>query len=281
VRAWAVLLAAAAIVAACGGDDEPTASRLLTETAFADKAAAAIVTESELKAEPASALRVRVSADTSLNTFALPLKEPYADYKAQPAQLDAILRSVVADAEGTMENGNRERSFADVRTRVLPILKPITALRGLADEPATKPFPGSVYIAYLVEQADSLTAVTNADLERWARPLEDVHRIAVANLLRQTNREEPLRCEEELCGWASGDGWDAARMIVPQLRRQIVARIGPAVHAVPTEGVYVALPIKLADRIRSRVQHDFVTADNPVSQDLFVERGGELVVLRA
>jgi hypothetical protein len=103
----------------------------------------------------------------------------------------------------------------------------------------------------------------------------------VDNLLRQTNRDEPLRCEEELCGWASGDGWDAARLIVPELRRQIVEKIGPAVYAVPQESVYVALPIKLADRIKTRVEHDFVTADNPVSQDLFVERGGELVVFRS
>jgi hypothetical protein len=48
---------------------------------------------------------------------------------------------------------------------------------------------------------------------------------------------------------------------------------------VPSESVYVALPIKLADRIKSKVEHDFVTAPNPVSRDVFVERGGELVVL--
>jgi hypothetical protein len=32
-------------------------------------------------------------------------------------------------------------------------------------------------------------------------------------------------------------------------------------------------------RERSKVEHDFVTAPNPVSRDVFVERGGELVVL--
>jgi uncharacterized protein YtpQ (UPF0354 family) len=279
VRAWALALAFVAILAACSGGDSPPAD-LLTETGFADKAAAAIITESELRAEPLPGPKVAVASDTSLDTFTLPLAKQYAEYKAQPERLDEIVGAVVAEAEGTVESGNAETDFAEVGPRILPILKPITALRGLNEEPATTSFPGGLHVAYLVERPDSLLAVRPADLERWGRSLEEVHQVAVDNLLRQTNREEPLRCEEELCGWASGDGWDAARLVVPKLRQQIVEKIGPAVYAVPRESVYVALPIKLADRIKTRVEHDFVTADNPVSQDLFVERGGELVVLR-
>jgi hypothetical protein len=280
VRAWAFALAFVAVVAACGGDDEPVPAQPLTETAFADKAAAAIITETELNAVRVGALRVDVSSETSLNAFSVPLKEPYAEYRAQPSRLDELLDALVADAEATMENGNAEQSFPQVRSRVMPLLKPITALRGLKSPPATTGFPGNLFVVYLVERGDSLTAITKADLERWDRSLEEIHALAVDNLLRQTNRQEPLRCEEELCGWASGDGWDAARLIVPELRRQIGQEIGPAVYAVPMESVYVALPIKLADRIRPRVQQDFVTADEPVSQELFVERRGELVVLQ-
>jgi hypothetical protein len=278
VRAWALVLASVAIVAACGGDDQPSAE-LLTETGFADKAAAAIITGSELRAEPLRGPKVAVASDTSLNTFELPLPQPYADYKAQPGRLEEILRGVVAEAETRMERGNAQTRFSEVRSRIVPLLKPVTALRRLADDPATTRFPGHLYVAYLVERPDSLTAVSQDDLKAWGRSLGEVHEVAVANLLRQTNRDEPLRCEEKLCGWASGDGWDASRLVVPELRRQVVREIGPAVYAVPTESVYVALPIELADRIRSRVEHDFVTAKNPVSQDLFVERGGELVVL--
>jgi uncharacterized protein YtpQ (UPF0354 family) len=279
VRAWAFFLAFVAIVAACGGDDAPSAEPL-TEAGFADKAASAIITGSELSAERRGP-NVAVASDASLDTFTLPLTKPYAQYEAAPERLDEILSGIVAEAESTMEAGNANASFAEARSRVFPILKPITALRGLEQEPATTEFPANLRVAYLVEGPGSLKAVRPADLDRWGRSLDEVHEIAVANLLRQTNRDEPLRCEEELCGWASGDGWDAARLLVPELRRQIVERIGRSVYAVPQESVYVALPIKLANRIRPRVEHDFVTADRPVSQDLFVERGGELVVLRS
>jgi hypothetical protein len=280
VRARALAIVFVALLAACGGDDQDRSTGPLTETGFADKAAAAILVESDLRAQALGDLRVAVASDTSLSSFTLPLARAYADYKARPARLNEILRGVVADAEATMSAGNAKTTFAQARSHILPLLKPVTALRGLTQEPATTPFPGNLHIVYLVQLAHSVMTVRPDDVERWGHSLRDIHELALANLLRQTNKEQPLRCEEELCGWAAGDGWDAVRLAVPELRRQIVEEIGPAVYAVPMESVYVALPIKLADRIRPRVEQQFVTAENPVSQDLFVERHGELVVLR-
>ena len=280
MRAWAPALAFVAIAAACGGDDRGSAEPL-SEAGFADKASAAIITGSDLQAQPLKGLKIVVASDSSLDTFALPLDEPYSDYKARPERLDEILGSVVDDAEATMERGNGKRSYAEAREHVLPVLKPITALRRIEDEPATMRLPGSMYAVYLVQRKDSTMAVREADLERWGHSVAEIHRAALDNLLRQTNREEPLKCEQKLCGWASGDGWDAPRMLVPELRRQIEREIGPAVYAVPMESVYVALPIRLADRIRAKIEHDFVTAESPVSKDLFVERDGELVVLQS
>jgi hypothetical protein len=279
VRARVFALAFVAIAAACSGDDQ-SSSEPLSAAGFADKASAAIITGSDLQAQSLRGPKVVVTSDASLDTFALPLDEAYADYKAAPQRLDEILGTIVDDAETTMKRGNAKRSYADARDHVLPILKPLTALRRIEDEPATMRLPGNMYAVYLVQQKDSTTAIREADLQRWGHSLADLHRVALANLLRQTNREEPLKCEQKLCGWASGDGWDAPRMLVPELRRQIERNIGPAVYAVPMESVYVALPIRLADRIRAKVEHDFVTAESPVSKDLFVERGGELVVLR-
>jgi uncharacterized protein YtpQ (UPF0354 family) len=279
VRGRALALVLVALLAACGGEGQERSTGPLTETGFADKAAAAILIESDLRAQALGGLRVAVASDTTLSSFTLPLTKAYAEYKARPARLNEILRQVVADAEATMSAGNEKTTFAQARSHIFPLLKPVTALRGLTEEPAATPFPGNLHIIYLVQLTHSVMTVRPEDVERWGHSLRDIHELALANLLRLTKKEQPLRCEEELCGWASGDGWDAVRLVVPELRRQIVEEIGPAVYAVPMESVYVALPIKLADRIRPRVEEQFVTAKNPVSQDLFVERQGELVVL--
>jgi uncharacterized protein YtpQ (UPF0354 family) len=281
VRAALVLAACFALLAAIAGcsDKSTPSAPPLSIAAFKEKAAAAIITGSDLQAEPGFGPKVDVTAPESLNTLSAGVEEAYASYKRDPAKLDERLDNFAEDAETRLARGNADASFRDVRDVILPVLKPQTAFRRLSDQPAVTPFPGNLRVAYAVQKPDSFMLVTPADLERWQQSVGDIHRLALANLLRETRREQPLRCEEKLCGWASGDGYDAARLVVPELRAAIVRKIGPAVYAVPRESVYVALPIRLAERIKSRVEHDFVMAPNPVSGDLFVERGGELVVL--
>jgi uncharacterized protein YtpQ (UPF0354 family) len=281
VRAALVFAACLALLAAATGcsDKSKASSEPLSIADFKEKAAAAIITGTDLRAESGFSSKVNVSATDSLNTMSLGVEKAYAAYKRNPAKLDEILKGFVQDAKTRMARGNANASFSSVRGLVFPILKPKTSFRRLAEQPVATTFPGELRVAYVVQRPDSFTLVTSADLARWKRSVADVHRLALANLLRETHREQPLRCEEKLCGWAAGDGYDAARFVVPELRAEIVRKIGPAVYAVPRESVYVALPIKLADRIKDRVARDFVTAPNPVSRDLFVERGGELVVL--
>lgn len=281
MRAALVFAACLALLAAATGcsDKSKASSEPLSIADFKEKAAAAIITGTDLRAESGFSSKVNVSAPDSLNTMSLGVEKAYAAYKRNPAKLDEILKGFVQDAKTRMARGNANESFSSVRGLVFPILKPKTSFRRLAEQPVATTFPGELRVAYVVQRPDSFTLVTSADLARWKRSVADVHRLALANLLRETHREQPLRCEEKLCGWAAGDGYDAARFVVPELRAEIVRKIGPAVYAVPRESVYVALPIKLADRIKDRVARDFVTAPNPVSRDLFVERGGELVVL--
>jgi uncharacterized protein YtpQ (UPF0354 family) len=280
VRAALVLAACLALLAAATGcSDKSKASQPLSAAAFKEKAAAAIITGTDLRAESSFSAKVEVTAPDSLNTLSLGVEKAYAAYKGDPAKLDEILKGFAQEAETRMARGNADESFSRVRGLVLPILKPNASFRRLAEQPAATSLPGHLRVAYVVQRPESFTLITPADLARWNESLAQIHRLALANLLRETHRQQPLRCQQKLCGWASGDGYDAARFVVPELRAEIVRKIGPAVYAVPRESVYVALPIKLADRIKDRVVRDFVTAPNPVSRDLFVERGGELVVL--
>jgi uncharacterized protein YtpQ (UPF0354 family) len=278
VLSIAALLALLAVAVGCS-DKGSAQSEPLTVTSFRDKAAAAVTTGSDLEGKPGFGAKVDVTSPASLNTFSVGVEKSFAEYKRNPQELDAILKRFVDDVEAQMAAGNEGESFADARAHILPILKPKATFRQVTDEPVTTSFPGDLRVAYAVQRPDSFTLVSSADLGRWRQSAKQMDALARSNLLKETNKEQALKCEEKLCGWASGDGYDAARFIVPELRAQIVRKIGPAVYAVPRESVYVALPIKLADRITDKVVRDFVTAPNPVSRDLFVERDGEVVVL--
>jgi hypothetical protein len=76
-------------------------------------------------------------------------------------------------------------------------------------------------------------------------------------------------------------------MVVPELRDQIVRELGgPAAYAVPMENVFVALALDVLERgnteqlFRVKLQRDFQTSDDPLSSEVFVERGGEIVLRR-
>jgi uncharacterized protein YtpQ (UPF0354 family) len=282
------------LLAACGGDDEPGGENLVLDNVSFKEVVAAELQRADLEAEKGFGQSMVVYVTEEPNRVDVLLDEPFAEYQEDPSRRDEIVAEIVEDTRQRLETGISEASFADVESNIMPVLKPRFALRQFVEAPAETPFPGRLAVVYAVDAGNQFTVVTPADVRRWGKSLAEIHEAATDNLLRQTNRDEKLLCEpsagSELCGWASGDGYDAARMIVPELRRQIerVYDGDPALYAVPTEGIFVALPLALATRegtqeaLKAKVERDFATAEEkPLSPELFIERNGKLVVFHA
>ena len=224
-----------------------------------------------------------MSEENGLDTVQLVLDDAYAQYTSDPDRQDEIVDGLVQEAVRRMEEGNTERSFADVRGRLMPVLKRRVDVSRIEKDPAVKRFD-DLDVIYAVQADHYFTVVTKDDLARWGPSVGEVDSLALSNLEKQTNKEQKLLCEpsggQKLCGWASGDGYDASRMLVPGLRRQIVKELGgPAVYAVPLESVFVALTRNYAPLIRGKVLQEFTAGENPLSPDLFVERNGQLVAM--
>jgi uncharacterized protein YtpQ (UPF0354 family) len=276
------LLLLVLVAAACSGGDTNDApdSELLTKPAFSGRVASTIITETGLQAEFRFGLIVFVEEAKGSDWIRLDLEKQFADYRRNPERLGAIVDVVARETQERMQAGIEDKAFQEVRADIFPVLKPPFDLRSLS-EPARRPFLAGLSVVYGVQTEDQFTFITQADVSRWGRNVQELDHLALENLARETREHDALLCEDELCGWASGDGYDATRMIVPQLRRDIVEEIGPAVYAVPREDVFVALPVRLAERIKVQVQRDFAAAPNPISPEIFVERNGKLVTLEA
>jgi uncharacterized protein YtpQ (UPF0354 family) len=254
----------------------------LSQRDFKNKVAAAIITGSDLQAEPRFGSAVDVSEQNGLDTIQLVLDDAYKDYTADPARQQEIVDGVVRDVVKQMEEGNAKRSFAGVKDKLMPVLKRrVDAQR--EQGAAITPFH-DLDVIYAVQGDHFFTVATKDDLQRWGRSTRDIASLAISNLEKETNSDQKLLCEpsggQKLCGWASGDGYDATRMLVPGLRRQIVKELGgPAVYAVPLESVFVALTRNYAPVIKGKVLQEFTTGKNPLSPELFEERNGQLVPL--
>ena len=255
----------------------------LTERDFKNKVAAAVITGTDFQADPGFGLTVDVSEQQGLDTVQLVLDDAYKQYTSDPDRQDEIVDGLVQQVTRQMHEGNAKRSFADVREQLMPVLKRRVDVSRIKDGPAVRSFD-DLDVIYAVQGDHYFTVATKDDLDRWGKSVGEIDSLALGNLEKQTNKQQKLLCEkakgQRLCGWASGDGYDATRMLVPGLRRQIVKELGgPAVYAVPLESVFVALTRNYAAVIKPKVLQQFTTGDNPLSPELFEERNGQLVAL--
>jgi uncharacterized protein YtpQ (UPF0354 family) len=260
-----------------------TTQGALSERDFKNKVAAAIITGTDLQGDPGFGLNVNVSEQNGLDTVQLVLGDAYKQYTSDPDRQDEIVDGLVQEAVRRMEEGNTKRSFSEVRDQLMPMLKRRVDVSRIENGPAVKRFD-DLDVIYAVQGDHNFTVATRDDLARWSQSVDEIDSLALANLEKQTNKNQKLLCEpsggQKLCGWASGDGYDASRMLVPGLRRQIVKELGgPAVYAVPLESVFVALTRNYAPVIKGKVLQEFTTGTNPLSPELFEERNGQLVAL--
>ena len=260
-----------------------TTQGALSQRDFKNKVAAAIITGTDLQGDPGFGMTIDVSEQNGLDTVQLVLDDAYKQYTSDPDRQDEIVDGLVQEAVRRMEEGNTKRSFSDVRDQLMPMLKRRVDVSRIENDPAVTQFD-NLDVVYAVQGDHYFTVATKDDLARWGQSMDAIDSLALSNLEKQTNKNQKLLCEpsggQKLCGWASGDGYDASRMLVPGLRRQIVKELGgPAVYAVPLESVFVALTRNYAPVIKGKVLQEFTTGKNPLSPELFEERNGKLVAL--
>jgi uncharacterized protein YtpQ (UPF0354 family) len=298
VLALTALLAASVSACDSGGGDGTTSGSTtsaatssgatttqgaLSQRDFKNKVAAAIITGTDLQGDPGFGLTIDVSEQNGLDTVQLVLDDAYKQYTSDPDRQDEIVDGLVQEAVRRMKEGNTKRSFSAVRDQLMPMLKRRVDVSRIENDPAVTQFD-NLDVVYAVQGDHYFTVATKDDLARWGQSVDEIDSLALSNLEKKTNANQKLLCEpsggQKLCGWASGDGYDASRMLVPGLRRQIVKELGgPAVYAVPLESVFVALTRNYASVIKGKVLQEFTTGKNPLSPELFEERNGQLVAL--
>jgi uncharacterized protein YtpQ (UPF0354 family) len=293
LRALLLVCLAAALAAGCSGDDSDSDSGApeAVPSSFTEIVRGELV-RAGFEVEPRTDLKL--TAEQGPNRIELDLQDAFDRVEDDPGSRDEVVDEVVADAQERMETGIGELSFEDAKDDLMPLLKARFQIRRFGFDAAETEQPGNLATVYVVDSDDGFTIVKPEDVERWGKTVAEIDEIALDNLTRQTNEEEALLCEPSgggppLCGWSSGDGYDATRMIVPELRRQIRAEYGndePVAYAVPEEHIYVALPLNALRRrnierpFRLKLQRDFQMSEDPLSPEIFVEENGKLVVLK-
>jgi hypothetical protein len=198
-----------------------------------------------------------------------------------------------------------EHDWARAATLVVPLLRPAgshgtrlasidasqLASEGLRSHamPVVDDGPVDLLIAYAI-QAGGFDVLVNADhLLEWRIAPEDLRVAAMGNLARWSAGvawTEEVDGQRHLISSDSGDGHDASRILLPEVRRYLAAQLGQGCRilvAMPDRHLLLAGACRISDPSFPELFAEFVAshadgADEPIDRRVFELVGDDLRV---
>ncbi len=175
-----------------------------------------------------------------------------------------------------------ELTWDEARLRLLPRLAGDTFLARL-DERAGEAVlfrdkvAHDVHVALLLDHGDRARYVREAELSAWGVTGAEARAVAVHNLAGRSNRARFARIDTEAGAMVvarSGDGLDAARLLLPGLHDVLAAELGsPSLATVPHRDTLLACAADapaMRDALLARTRDDAARAPHRISDRLFL-----------
>jgi uncharacterized protein YtpQ (UPF0354 family) len=177
------------------------------------------------------------------------------------------------------------RGEALPRKAILPILKARSDIEAtMSRVPAelrqthgilARPFAAELVSVLVVDSPGTLTLITEDRLGQWNVSVAELASLAMENLAAKAHAR-PERVSSNGSTWVrvqTGDACDAARLLLPAVRRDIEALLGgSAAYAVPTRDHLMAARAddgKAVRALRAEVKRLYRSQPHPLSDQLF------------
>ncbi len=195
---------------------------LLEPEAFAEAMAAYLQDQDDIEvvAREGASLRLRVGD----SAIVIVLDNFYRMYLEHPRHLGAVAETLL-QALRVHHNARTITSFAELRERVYPMLKPISLLARVRERNLPmivyRPFLADLIIAYVIDEPTSVAYINENHLERWQIAEHELHARALENLRRRTEELGSYTLSgtgaQRLVIFQTRDGFDASRLLLPAL----------------------------------------------------------------
>jgi uncharacterized protein YtpQ (UPF0354 family) len=210
----------------------------------------------------------------------------YRLYRSAPAQFPAVRQALF---EALIEElpDRTEDDPAVLLTRVMPMLKPLGLLSELRQQQlplfAYRPLTDEVMVAYVIDEGQRVVFVNEDHLARWSVTEATLYAQALQNL-----RVKPWRPHPGVLGtgksalmiFNGSDGYDATRLLLPELFNDFAARIpGNLVIGIPNRDFLIAFSDaepRVFDQVRAQIEVDARTQANPLSDQLLTIQHGQI-----
>jgi uncharacterized protein YtpQ (UPF0354 family) len=174
--------------------------------------------------------------------------------------------------------------FSVARARIMPRIQPESIFEHLdREQVAHVPFVNGTVIVFVIDLPQLTVSITTEQMVRWGMQADDLDAVARENLARYAPDLEVRLIDSHDGGRAAivaqQDGYDAARLLLSTLHGRLQRELrGDFYVATPARDTFIAIsvgPDPFVDRLKARVDEDYLRLPYPITRELFyVTRDG-------
>jgi uncharacterized protein YtpQ (UPF0354 family) len=142
----------------------------------------------------------------------------------------------------------------------------------------TQPLVAGLRVGYAVDSERTISYVSQPALERWGLSLDEIHEMALENLVTRSDAINAHAAQDEnneiyLILFQTLDGYDASRLLLPTLHERLREHLGsPFAAGVPNRDILLCFrnDDETVDKLRDQIQKDFLRMPHQVTDKLLL-----------
>lgn len=222
------------------------------------------------RGESAFSLKIDGQTASLENIYRMTMLRPEQSRQHIERWIVELLRA----AEGTPD---RHSKLDDIRDRILPMVLP--------GVPSDKPNEGvsqvlveGLQVAYAIDGDRTISYITRKQFERWNITLDELHEIAIDNLIKRSESIEAQAAHDgtgqiNLILFQTLDGYDASRLLLPTLHSKLKQYLGsPFMAGIPNRDILLCFRAddETVGRLTKQIAEDFRSMPHQVTDKLLL-----------
>jgi hypothetical protein len=221
------------------------------------------------RSDQAFSLRINGHVASLENLYRMSLLSPESTRRHAERWMVELLRA----AEGTPD---LDGTFEELRPRIMPMV--VAENSDPHDLSVKQPLVPGLVVGYGIDNDRTISHVTRKRLKKWKVDTEELHAAAIENLTARSSAIAAHAAHDEqgnteLILFQTMDGYDASRVLLPDLNEKLRDHLGsPFAAAIPNRDILLCFRDDQATiaHLRPQIQRDFEQMPHQITDEILL-----------
>jgi hypothetical protein len=221
------------------------------------------------RSDQAFSIRVNGHVASLENLYRMSMLHPESTRRQTERWMVELLRA----SEGTPD---LDGTFEELRPRIMPMV--VAENADPHDFSVKQPLVPGLVIGYGIDNDRTISHVTRKRLQKWTVDLDDLHQAAIENLTAKSQSIAAHAAQDEqgkmeLILFQTMDGYDASRVLLPDLNEKLREHLGsPFAAAIPNRDILLCFRDDDATiaHLRPQIERDFAQMPHQITNEILL-----------